>query len=74
MLDKLNLPADIKNLIKRTQTCLELRQMMIQMFQNGRPSCSNLGVVELTVRSITFLTQPLTGWYSMATRATSINS
>jgi 1-deoxy-D-xylulose-5-phosphate synthase len=52
MLDKLNLPADIKKLDKSElqDLCQELRQFMIQsVSKTGGHLASNLGVVELTV-------------------------
>lgn len=52
ILDKLNLPADIKKLDKSElyDLCHELRQLMIQsVSKTGGHLASNLGVVELTV-------------------------
>ena len=52
LLDRLNLPADIKNLsdAELTDLCNELRQFMIKsVSKTGGHLASNLGVVELTV-------------------------
>jgi len=52
ILDKINLPSDIKNLSKTElgTLCQELRQFMIQsVAKTGGHLASNLGVVELTV-------------------------